>query len=93
MKKIFLSVILILLLGSCEIQRDYDCYVFEVRYEETYIPYRPVYYSISRYERCGLSEYNAYREALSNEYQTMTYDSLSNYYITVRQTCAYWRVW
>lgn len=94
MKKVLILIFGSILLFSCEVQYvDYDCYVFEIRYEETYIPYRPMYYSINRYERCGLSEYNAYREALSNEYQVTTYDSLRNYYTTIRQTCSYWRVW
>lgn len=99
-KKIFISMKKLLLLGllffglsSCEVYDEYGCYTFEVRYEETYVPYRPIYYTISRYDRCGLTEYDAYREARFNEYQYTWYNPAIGYYITETQTCTYWRSW
>lgn len=92
MKKYGLLILFLFLFFSCEIDYYQNCYTFEVRYEETYIPYRPTFYSISRYDRCGLDNYQAYVEAQSNEYLTTRYDSLLNLYVTQRQSCTYWRV-
>ena len=93
MKKILLLSLLSFTLFSCEVENNYNCYTFEIRYEETYIPYRPMIYSISRYDRCGLTEYDAYREARANEYQYTWYNPATGYYITEIQTCNYWRSW
>ena len=93
MNKIFtLFLILLLTLSSCEVT-DYGCYTFEVMYEETYIPYRPTFYSVTRYDRCGLDQYTAYKEAQSNEYYYTWYNPVNGYYITERQTCLYWKNW
>lgn len=93
MKNYVLILLLsLLLISSCEVSNDYDCYTFEVRYERTYVPYRPMYYTVTRYDKCGLSSYMAYQEDRSNEYYYTWYD-LNGYYVTERQTCTYWRTW
>jgi hypothetical protein len=94
MKKTFLVGLLVLLtLSSCEVDYYYNCYTFELRYEETHIPYRPTYYTITRYEKCGLTDYMAYTEARSNEFYNTWYDPITGYYTTQRQTCSYWISW
>lgn len=89
MKKLLLFILLVIGFTSCEVDTSYDCYTFQVTTQRTYSPYRPGYYDVYEYYRCGMTSYNAYNEARSNEYYTTYYQN--GYYITERQTCTYWR--
>lgn len=93
MNKFICATIILFGLYSCEVEPYRYCYTFEVRYEESYMPYRPTYFSVARYNKCGLTEYDAFLESQSNEFYETRYDSINNYYITQRQSCSYWRSW
>lgn len=89
MKKFIAFFVLLFCISSCEIDTGYECYTFEVTTQTIYTPYRPGYYDVYRYERCGITNYTAYNEARSNEYRYSYYQG--GYYVEEVRRCTYWR--